>query len=244
MTTLRWKVLVKPIIIIGLLIFSINFLISHAFEPTYKYQMSGIKKEQKKITKGFNEIFDNLDSDFKLGLISKEEYFIKLEKNKKDNSRAIKEFKQKRNFKRNEISYNGYNSKRMFKFWVGIGFFILLLSFRFAMKTTKSSSLFDKFEAIIYCSIAGFMFTWSVMNFQDYTKTTYLFWMIGLNIIVSVFAVLIITHYKTIDQKFRSAIKNLFDYIYDSEKDLKEETKNSHSIKRGKLIKDTIDNVG
>ena len=47
-----------------------------------------------------------------------------------------------------------------------------------------------------------------------------------------------------IENKFKNVIKNLFGHLYDTADDIKEEKQLEHELLRGKLIKETIENVG
>lgn len=47
-----------------------------------------------------------------------------------------------------------------------------------------------------------------------------------------------------VENRFKKAIKNIFSHIYDTKNDIKEEKQAEHEILRGKLIQETIENVG
>ncbi len=78
----------------------------------------------------------------------------------------------------------------------------------------------------------------------DFPPYFYWFSMLILSICSGLFLSKIQKGFLTSEEKFKNIIRKLFRYIYESEKDLKDETLEKHKLLRGELIKKTLDNVG
>lgn len=180
------------------------------------------------------------------------EYNLITKKYKNDHKeylRIKKEFKS-------EQSVLGYTSLKNFLLGFGIRFFALIVClFYFSSKikqhyVTKDQKIFFLIISSSFVLTSAYWFTWSLVykvnsigeyDFEQWHQNVLL---VIAPIVVLASSYFLFKHHQTIEEKFKKTIKNIFRYIYESKEDLQEDKKQEHTIKRGKLIKETIENVG
>jgi len=228
----------------------------HEYQVKHSEESIAIKNEYKSIISERNKLLDNILVSLEKGTINSSEYIYAFRSIKSTTNSSLKDYKSRKKAIKENDRVLGYASNK--NFLLGIGFPIcgLFLSILFLSVVVRNiqNSFKRKYYTIIsfvFISTWGYWLSWSCLDFAfdpirgyDWDRKYYNVALYVLPIILFFASHFIFTYYETIEEKFKSAIKNIFTYIYDSEKDLKVDKKEFHNIKRGKLIRETIDRVG
>ena len=245
----------KTIILSTVIGLSIAATFLHEYQVISSKESVAIKKEYKSIISERNKLLDNILVGLEKGTLNSSEYIFAYNNIRTTTNASIKDYKSRKKAIKNNDSYLGYSSFKNFLLGIGFpicGFFMSILFLSIVVQNIQNSFKKKYYIIVSFAFIAswGYWLAWSLLDFAfdpkrgyDWGREYYNFALYVLPTVMFIASYFIFTYFETLENKFRSAIKNMFQYIFESSKDLKEDTIEDHEIKRGKLIRETIDNV-
>jgi len=245
----------KTILLGAVVLLAITVPFSHEYQPKKSLDKTNNINDYHEIIKERNNLTEDNLSRFEKGDISKEQYLVSFRQVISSSKLKLRNNKKERLAIKSNESYLGYTSYK--NFLLGIGFpisgFILSILFLNIVVRNIQNSFKKKYYIIVsfvFIAAWGYWLAWSCLDFAfdpirgyDWERKYYNIALYFLPTTIFIASYFLFTYFDTIEQKFRDAIKNMFGYIFESSNDLKEETIEDHKIKRGKLIRETLDNV-
>ena len=145
-----------------------------------------------------------------------------------------------------KIKFFSFNSFQEFmgEFGWALGLFIYSVFNVVKSLIRKTKTLYG--EILLHTSlicIAIFYLRWC-FNKVDFSKPTYIIANVFSAILLVLTAFIFIKYKMSIIVRYRKIILMLNTYIYDTEKDLKEDVKQEHKLKRGKLVHKIMEDIG
>jgi len=235
---------------VTLLLLGVTASFLHKPLPAKDSRKNELSSERSALKKNWNLIEYNHDRLLEKGLVSTIKYLKIKDENEVNRKAGFQKITAKRKFLAYDFSFNGRPSKNHWFWMLGIFTTLLICSSYLAVKDARlqKAGLLKWYEPIASISFIAVSLFWLYHTIfqttRDFEVTTYTLYLVLVLIPLSYFIYHALRGIKTMEDRFKSAIRNIFTYIYDSEKDLKEEKKEIHNVKRGKLIRETIDNVG
>lgn len=199
---------------------------------------------------------NNLLEDLHASKITTAQYYQDYKKVILNYKTSHKEYLSIKKQLKKEQSVLGYTSKKNFYLSFGIRFFALVVCVLYFYKIVRTvySSLNKKYFNLITGSVilitGVYWFSWSLVfkvnsigdfDFEQWHQNI-LQYVLPFVVLIAVF--LLANYYNIKDAKYSFTIKNLFRYVYDSQNDIIQEKRADHAVKRGRLVKETLDNVG
>ncbi|WP_046759291.1 hypothetical protein [Kordia jejudonensis] len=247
---------ILPIFLVAVIILSITATFFHNILREKSHELENHLASYK-------PMIENRDHSYKLLLNQLKDKKINIENFYKEYNLITENYKNEhqeylriKKQMKSEQSILGYTSFKNFLLGFGIRFFALIVSlFYFSSKikkhyTSANQKVFFLIISSSFVLTSAYWFTWSLVykvnsvgeyDFEQWHQNLLLF--IAPIIILSS-SYFLFKHHQTIEDKFKKVIRNIFGYIYESKEDLKEDKKQEHILKRGQLIKETIENVG
>lgn len=247
---------IVPIIIVAVASLGITATIIHNIIEEESVALQEHKKTFKLLLNDRDGKLENIVLNLKANELTISEYVSKRQNILQEYEISHKQYVSKKQELMLAQSYLGYTSYKNFLLGIGIRLFTFIVClFYFSSKikqhyTTSNQKVFFLIISSSFVLTSAYWLTWSLI-YKVNSIGEYDFEHWHQNVLLVIAPILILAssyflfkHYQTIEEKFKKTIKNIFRYIYESKEDLKEDKKQKHTIKRGKLISETIENVG
>lgn len=222
---------------------------SHRLFPTKDYRKAELLSERAQLKEYWNNKESNHDNLLRNNSISTENYLKVKTINETQRIADFKKIASKRRELAYDFSFNGRTSLSYWLWMLGVFITLFICSSYLALKDARLQKAgilkwYEPFASMSFIAVSLFWLYHTIFQTtKDFKLSTYTLFLVFILIPLSYFIYQTLRNIKTIEDKFKAVIKNMFQYIFESSEDLKEETKEDHKIKRGKLIRETLDNV-